>query len=459
MRSIMIFCISLVLFASCKVGPKYERSELANQKKSYAQGQSNGDSLKLAQWFELYKDNGLQSLIKIALDNNPDLRVAIARVEEARFNAAIVRANLFPSIGYQLGAGTSSAQPNAEKAFVAQDRTFYNGALTLNWELDLFGRIRSGKSAAVNTYLQQEAIKRNVLVLLVAEIADNYFLLRDLDYRLEVSQRTVNSRKESLRINSERFNKGYSAEIDKLQADIQLATVEAAVPALQRQIVIVENLLNQLCGRTGGVIVRGLNNKDQQLPPSIPAGLPSQLIERRPDIQSAEFALKAQYDRVGVAQANRFPVISLTGALGMASPQLGTLLTGNSPYASVSGGLLGPVFAFNQNKRRVDVEKQRLQQLEASYDKVVLTSLLEVDNAIAGNFYLQSEFEARKRQVSAADKALTLSKQRYNFGYTSYLEVLIQENYLFDAKIQESITLRQKHSAIVSLYKALGGGW
>lgn len=459
MKKYIWFIIVTLLIGSCRVGPKYERNQLANSKQTYAQGEANGDSLKLSSWFELYKDKALQDLINRALDSNPDLRVALARVEEARYNAAIVRANLLPVIGYQLGAGTSNANINAKEALVAQDRTFYNGALTLNWELDLFGRIRSGKSAAVNAYLEQESVKRNVQVILVAEVADNYFLLRDLDYRLEVAKRTVISRTESQRINADRFAKGYSAEIDKLQADIQLATVEAVIPNIQRQIVLVENALNLLCGRTGGTIARGSKNVDQQLPPNIPAGLPSQLLERRPDIQGAEFALKSQYDKVGVAQANRFPIISLTGALGMASPQLSTLLTGNSPYASVSGGILGPIFAFNQNKRRVDVEKQRVAQLQANYDRTILNALLEVDNAIAGNYYFQQEFEARKRQVVAAEKAVELSRQRYNFGYTSYLEVLIQENSLFDAEIQESITLRQKHSAIVSLYKALGGGW
>lgn len=459
MRNLILIVATISMLASCRVGPKYEKNNIEQSKASYSHASEKSDSLKLEEWFNVYKDPSLQKLVRKALDSFPDMRAAVARIEEARANAAIVKANLLPTIGYQLGAGTSNAGTNPQQAFIAQDRNYLNAAATLNWELDLFGRIRSSQSSFKNIYEQQIAAQKALMVSLIAEVADNYFLLLDLDNRIAIAQRTIDSRKESLRINAERFKKGYSAEIDELQAKMQLASVEATLPALKRQVVIVENNLHLLCGETGGTIERGSNIKQQSLPPSIPAGLPSQLLQRRPDVLAAEFALKAQYDRVGVAQANRFPVISLTGALGLASPQLSTLVSGNSTYASLGGGILGPIFAFNQNKRRVDVEKQKVAQLQAQYDKTVINALLDVETALAGNTFLAEEFEARNRQVEAARKALELSRQRYNFGYTSYLEVLIQENSLLDAEFQESVTLRQKHSAIVGLYKALGGGW
>lgn len=458
----------IVIFSSlqaCRVGPEYERNGIAANKKEYAsldsskQSATKIDSLKLEKWFDLYKDDALRQLIKAAMENNPDMRLVAARVEEARANAGAVRASLLPTLGYDIGAGFNRNGTNPEAALVSRERDYFNGAAILSWEIDLFGKIRNNRNSFINTYLQQEALQRNLMVSLVAEVADNYFLLRDLDNRLVIAKRTVESRKESLRINTERFNKGYTAEIDKLQSEIQLASVEAVVPLLKRQIQQVENQLNLLTGRNGGSINRGLLNKEQTLPPEIPAGIPSQLLERRPDIQAAEFALKAQYDRIGIAQANRFPTLNLTAVLGMASPQLTTLVNGQSPYTAVAGGLTGPIFAFNQNKRRVDAERQKAEQFQATYDKTVLQALLDVDFALANNNTLSEEYNARKRQVAAAEKAYKLSRQRYDFGYTSYLEVLTQENFLFDAEIQESITLRQKHSAIVTLYKALGGGW
>lgn len=465
MKKLIWMLISLSALYACRVGPEYERKDSVKNKNAYVgqestkQDSSKVDSLKLEKWFDLYKDDALRQLIKAAMENNPDMRLAAARVEEAKANAGVVRATLFPTIGYDIGAGINRNGSNPEAALVSRERDYFQGAATLNWEIDLFGKIRNNRNSFINTYLQQEALQRNLMVSLIAEVADNYFLLRDLDNRLAIAQRTVESRKEYLRINTERFNKGYAAEMDKLQAEIQLAAIQSTVPFIKRQIQQVENQLNLLTGRNGGTINRGLLNKEQTLPPDIPAGIPSQLLERRPDIQAAEYALKSQYDRIGVAQANRFPTLNLTAVLGLASPQLTTLVNGQSPYTAVAGGLTGPIFAFNQNKRRVDVERQKAEQFQATYDKTVLQALLDVDFALANNTTLSEEYEARKRQVQAAEKAYILSRQRYDFGYTSYLEVLIHENFLFEAEIQESIILRQKHSAIVTLYKALGGGW
>jgi outer membrane protein, multidrug efflux system len=455
-----LILILVVFFGACKVGPKYKRSALAESKKNFGSNQTiDTSTASLAKWFDIYQDATLQELIKATLDNNLDLKLTLARVEEARANAGIVKANLLPNIGYGLGAGTSNAKQNPAEAMVAVPNTYYNGAVYLNWEIDLFGKIRNNKSAYVNSYLQQEELRKNLQIVLIAEVASNYFLLRDLDNRLEVTERTLIARKESLRINTERFEKGYSAEIDQLQAQTQYYALEASMNSFKRQIVLVENGLNLLMGRSGGNIPRGKTNTTQNLPPTIPAGLPSQLLERRPDIQAAEFSLKAQYDRIGVAQANRFPTLSLTAALGLASPQLSSLVSSNSLYNSASAGLLGPIFAFNQNKKRVDVERQRAEQTQAIYDKTVLQAFLEVDNSLSNNNYLALELAARNKQVLAAKKALELSRQRYSFGYTSYLEVMIQENALFDAEVFESIAARERNTALVNLYKALGGGW
>ncbi len=461
MRTLKLILL-LAVISACKVGPNYKRSELAASKKSFVTPSNENntkDSSSLVKWFDLYNDNVLQDLLKTALANNLNMKLTLARIEEARENAGIVKANLLPHIGYQIGMGNSNAKINAIDARIGFPNSFSNGALNINWEIDLFGKIRNARAAALNSLKEQEELRNNLCVVLVAEVADNYFLLRDLDNRLRIAERTLLSRKESLRINNERFAKGYNAELDLLQAQMQYAAVEAAIPGIQRQIVLVQNGLNLLLGRSGGEIARGKTNAEQNLLPSIPAGLPSQLLERRPDIKAAEYNLMAQTNRVGVAMANRFPSLSLTAALGLASPQLNALISSNSIYNSGVAALSGPVFAFKQNKRRVEIERQRAIQAQAMYEKTVLQAFLEVDNSLSNHFYLGKEYDARMVQVKAGKKALELSTQRFNFGYTSYLEVLVQENALFDAEIQESITLRQKHSALVNLYKALGGGW
>ncbi len=456
------FILLLAVITACKVGPNYKRSELAASKKSFvtpSNENSSKDSSTLIKWFDLYHDNALQELLKTALANNLDMKLTLARIEEARENAGVVKANLLPNIGYQVGVSNSAASANAVDARLGAPYNNGYAAVNLRWEIDLFGKIRNARSAALNTLNEQEELRKNLCVVLVAEVADNYFLLRDLDNRLSIAERTLLSRKESMRINKERFEKGYNAELDLLQAQMQYSAVEAAIPAIQRQIVLVQNGLNLLLGKSGGEISRGKSNVDQDFVPSIPAGLPSQLLERRPDIKAAEFNLMAQTNRIGVAMANRFPTLSLTASKGIGSSELSSIINANSLYGSLAASLTGPIFAFKQNKRRVEIERQRAIQAQAIYEKTVLQAFLEVDNSLSNHFYLGKEFEARKAQVQAGQKALELSHQRFSFGYTSYLEVLVQENVLFDAEIQASITLRQKHSALVNLYKALGGGW
>ncbi len=458
-RIIQIFCV-LGIVAACKVGPKYERPDVVARKAEYSQQQpGKKDSITTAKWFDIYEDDALKQLIKLALDSNRNLLLAIAKVEEAKASAAIVKSNLLPQLNYGVGANFTDAGTNAQRAFVAQNINVYQAKTTLNWEIDLFGKIRNAKEAAVNEYLSREEVRKNIQVSLIAEVAANYFLLRDLDNRYAIAERTIASRKESLRIISERFAKGYIAEIDKLQAQQQLAIAEALMPNVRRQRITIENNLNVLCGKNSGQIVRGKSNYEQKLPPAIPVGLPSELLERRPDVQAAEFAVAAQYNRIGVAQANRFPTLSLTAALGLASPQLSSLVESNSLYGGVGAGIAGPIFAFGQNKRKVDVERKRAEQALLQYEQTVLIAFAEVESSLGQFNNLGEEYEARKRQVEAAKRALDLSSQRYNTGYTSYLEVLIQENSLFDAELQESIVLQQKHTAMVSLYKALGGGW
>ena len=417
------------------------------------------DTSALASWFEIYHDTALQNLIKAAIDSNRDLLAAGARMEEARALSGAVKANLYPHFGYQALAGGGKSGTEAQKVNGGVDGAVFNVLGTLNWELDVWGKLRHANKSALNVFMASEANRDALQVSLVAEVASDYFLLRDLDNRLVISQNTFAGRKINTRLITDKFEKGYVSELDKLQAEQQESIAAAAIPAFEREIILTENAIRILIGLGPGTVVRGVSNYDQILSPDIPVGLPSQLLERRPDVMASEFALQAQFERIGVAQANMFPSLSLTGVLGFASPQLSTLLTSNGVVANGFGSLVGPLFNFGQNKRLVEVERQRTNVLFYQYQQISLNAFADVDNALASYRTFNEEQFQRKRQVQAAEKALVLSQARYDNGYTSYLEVIIQQTNLFDAQLLESTTMQEKLNSIVSLYKALGGGW
>jgi multidrug efflux system outer membrane protein len=313
--------------------------------------------------------------------------------------------------------------------------------------------------AAYQDFLTDVENRNALVVSLVAEVAQLYFILCDLDNRMKIAERTLAARRESTRIIAERFNKGYVSEIDKLQAEQQEALAAVTIPNFRRQIITTENAIRVLMGMAPGSIARGQALYAQQVSPDIPEGLPSQLLERRPDIRAAERKLEAQFNYIGVAKASLYPSFSLTGLLGFASPQLSTLIGGSGFVANGFANMVGPIFQFNRNRRRVRVEEYRTKQLAYQYEQVCLQAFADVDNALAQYRTYAEEYDIRHAQVLAARKSLELTQARYDFGYSSYYEVLIQQNYLFDAELAESTTLQQKINAIVFLYKSLGGGW
>jgi len=407
----------------------------------------------------VYKDTVLTQLIRSVLDSNLDVLTAVARVEESRALYGFSKSFLWPSVGYNLGAGVSDIGSNAFKTGAGIDGEVYQGYGVMNWEIDLFGKLSHQKRSAWAQYLASENNAQAVRVSLIAETATLYFILRDLDNRLEIAKQTVVSRIESLKVISDRFDKGYVAELDKFQAQQQLAVVEALVPNLERQIVITQNALRVLTGMSPGAISRGRNIYDQQLPLEIPAGIPSDLLQRRPDIIAAEQELISRTEEIGVATALRFPTISLTGFLGFASPQLSSIVDPESFAMGISGGLFGPVFEFGKNRRRLEVRKSQAAQFSFQYQKTVLNAFAEVDNSLASLRTYTLEHAAYARELTAASKAFALTQVRYDEGYSDYLELLNQQDNLFDAQLNESITQSQQNIAVVNLFKALGGGW
>jgi multidrug efflux system outer membrane protein len=452
-----LFLITLISLSGCLVGKKYSKPE-APTGITYRDTVVT-DTSALEKWFQLYQDTALQTIIRTTLDSNQDLLTASARIEEARAQTAVIKANLYPQLNYSATAGGGKAGTDAEKIAGGVQGGFFNIFGQLDWELDIWGKLRHNTRSAVAQFLSEVQNRNALQASLIAEAAGEYFLLRDLDNELSIANQTLDSRKENTRIITDRFNKGYVAEIDKLQALQQEYVAATTIPALQRQIVITENALRLLMGMGPGQVPRGYSNFDQSISPDIPVGLPSQLLERRPDIMAAEKSMQSQFEQIGVAQANRLPTISLTGILGFASPELSTLISNKGFVANGFGDIFGPIFNFGQRKNAVEVERRRFEQANYQYQKTVLAAFGDVDNALTFYRTFTDEYAQRKAQVEAAQRALFLSNARYDNGYTSYVEVILMQDNLFDAQFAESQALRGKLNAIVQLYKALGGGW
>jgi outer membrane protein, multidrug efflux system len=452
-----LLAFSIVLLTSCMVGKKYNKPEMPAG--IVYPNATNSDTAALARWFEIYHDTALQTLIKMAIDSNRDLLASVSRVQEALAFSGAVKANLYPHLSYQAAAGGGKAGTEAVKVQGGVTGGLLNVFGVLNWELDLWGKLRLQHQSAIDDFMSSKANRDALQVSLVAEVAGDYFLLRDLDNELMISEHTLEGRKKNTQIISDKFSHGYVSELDLLQAQQQEAIAAAAIPGFRRQITLTENAIRVLIGLGPGPIARGASNYDQILSPDIPVGLPSQLLERRPDIVASEYALQSQFARIGIAQANRFPTISLTGILGFASPQLTNMFSSQGLVANGFGSLAGPLLNWGQNKQLVEVEKYKTEQAYYQYQQTIFNAFADVDNALASYRNLNEEHLARKQQVDAAAKSLTLSQARYDNGYTSYLEVIIMQTNLFDAQLAESLTMQQKLNSIVSLYKALGGGW
>jgi multidrug efflux system outer membrane protein len=417
------------------------------------------DSISLIGWTEVYKDTALTRLIQTVLSSNLDLLTAVSRVEEARATYGIAKSYMLPSFGYSVTGGANNVGANAQQSGAGIPGPAYSGYATMSWELDLFGKLRHLKRSSWAQFLATENNAQAVRISLIAETATLYFILRDEDNRLDIAKKTVAMRTESLKIISERFSKGYVSELDQLQAQQQLALAMAVVPNAEKRMIIVQNALRVLTGQVPGTISRGNTIYNQQLPPEIPAGIPSDLLQRRPDIIAAEQTLISQTEEIGVATAMRFPSISLTGFLGYSSPSLSTIVNPASLALGIAGNLAGPIFEFGKNKRRVEAQIYRTEQYNYQYQKTVLNAFAEVDNSLASLRLNTQEHDAYKLALDAASKAYSLTEARYYDGYTNYLELLNQQDNLFNAQLNESSTQTSQNIAVVSLFKALGGGW
>jgi len=452
---ILIAFTPLLFLTNCAVGPDFQKPQIDTLQVYRYDSLNVIDTLAVLKWWELFNDPILDTLIHQALNENRDLRIAAARIQEARANLGFTGADRYPKLDIQAGAARGNYGVG-----IKLPETSSNFFITpvLSWEIDFWGKFSRATESAEAQLLASEYSLRKVQVSLISEVIGTYFLLLDYAQRLDISRQTLESRLISLDIIQQRFDQGIIPEIDLNQAQIQKEIAEASIPAYERAYSQTENSLSILLGKNPGVIKNGKPLYEQIVPPEIPVGLPSQLLSRRPDIAEAEFLLMAQNAQVGVAVAQRFPSISLTGILGLASSDLSTLTDGGTAW-SISGGLLGPIFNFNKNIARVEVEEARTEQALYKYENTVLNAFREVEDALIGIETYSKQVASIERQFAAADNASNLSRDRYNQGVTSYLEVQETERAAFNANLELSATKKDYLNAYVKLYKALGGGW
>ncbi len=457
MKKISFITIMILLgLTGCMVGPNFQKP-VVKTPTYYLYDSTATDTVLNVEWWSLFRDSTLEALIDTALLRNRDVLIAASRVQEARAVVGYTKADIYPSFSYSGdGSRMRTALPGSDAPATFNS---FSALGNVNWEIDFWGKYRRATEGARADLLAKEYGRRAVMISLIADVATNYFLLLDYRARLSVSRQTLVTRRQSLSIMEARFRHGTIPEVDLSQAQIQEAIAAAAVPLFERRIAKTEHALQVLLGRNPGPLPL-VGRLEEILPPdTLPPGLPSQLLQRRPDILQAEQMLAAQNARIGVAQAMRFPSFSITGALGLASGELSTFVSSDAVAWSFGGGLIGPIFNFGKNKRRVEIERARTEQMRLGYEKTVLNAFREVEDALVDVYTYNRELDTRRRQLVAATNASRLSGERYDGGVTSYLEVLDSERTLFDTQLILAETYQLKLNSYVKLYKALGGGW
>ncbi len=452
-----VLIVLSILIYSCAVGPNYHTPEDTTTEnfKTRVKDSMFSDSIVNLKWWEIFQDTILNTLVKEALANNKNLLIAASRVEQARENVKFTKADRRPTFSYNASAARGN---NVLGNVLSSEINSFSGSLNAQWELDFWGKYKRGNEAAKAELLSSFYGKRAVEIALISEVATNYFSLIAYRTQLEISQKTLASRDSTLQIIQERFDYGYTHIIDVNQAQIQKAIAQAAVPVYERLIGVTENNLSVLLGKMPEGVDTYQTFYDYELPKDIPVGIPSEILQRRPDILQAAQEYRIANANVGIATAMRYPSISLTGLVGVGSNELSTILDNGLGW-SAAAGITGPLFQWGKNARRVDIAREQAKQSLLSYENTVLTSMQEVSNSLIEIETLKEELEARQLRVDAATSASYLSSQRYYQGVTSYLEVTENQRQEFDAELSYSSNFQELLAAHVQLYKSLGGGW
>lgn len=459
-RSRARFSAILLLFlcAGCAVGPNYKRPAVPVPP-GYRSASPNQSAVSFGdeKWWDAFQDPTLRDLIKTALQQNFDVRIAAARVLEAQAQLGITRADQLPSL-----AGTVSGE-NERISQSARLPAINTGITSVGlsgaWELDFWGKFRRATESARASLLAQEWAQREVMSTLVSDVASAYFQLRELDLELEISQQTLASRKDSLRLTQVLADHGATSLLDVRQAEQLVYTAAASIPDLEQKIAQQENFISILLGQNPEDVPRGLKLVDQPHALEVPAGLPSSLLERRPDIRSAEQQLVAANAQIGVAKANYFPQISLTGTAGYQSSALTSLFTSQAGFWTAGGSALQPIFEGGRIRGGVRLARARAEEARLAYQQTVQQAFRDVSDSLIA-YRKSQEFRVQQEQLTeAAEGATKLSTMRYKGGATSYLEVLDSDTRYFSARLTLAQAQLRELQSLVNIYRSLGGGW
>jgi len=447
--------VGLTFLSGCAVGPDYKRPDLKLPDKHRGAITAN-DKKFLADfpWWDIFKDPTMKALIDDALKNNFDLKMATAKAEQMRELAGVKKADYYPQLNYSgmdnYGQGvTQYGLPSGKASNMAM------GTVQMQWELDIWGRVRRASESATAQYLASVEARRSITIILIAEVATAYLELRALDNQLAIAKRTTESFQSTYDLFASRHKAGTVSLLETSRAGAALAQAAASIPQIEGQIIEKENQINFLVGKTPGAIQRGQALSEQYLAPITPAGIPSSLLERRPDIRQAEQELVSANAEIGVAKANFFPQFSLTGLLGAASVDLKTF----SNSYSLGGSVTGPLFNGGKNSANYQATKQAYEQAKAQYEKTIISALREVSDALTLQQKLVDVRDQQYKAVNFLRQATKLSISRYIGGLARYTEVLDAQQQLFPAENALLETDRDRLVAVVQLFKALGGGW
>ncbi|NQU44742.1 efflux transporter outer membrane subunit [bacterium] len=466
----------LLLVTGCAMGPNYQRpAELVPEDFRTASALTRAETTSLTlsadmPWWEVFKDPRLQSLIQTALVNNQDLKIATSRIDEARALLGITSSELYPALG-ATGSVTRSRTPASQRALIVPPtpanpdgvyspryNTAYAALLDLSWEVDLWGRVRRSRESARAELLATAEARDTIVSFLVTEVARSYFALLELDREVEITSATLQSRERILYLRERRREQGLASDLEVRRFQAEVSGVRASLAVLEQQVFQTENALSALLGEPPQSIRRGLPFQEQPRIPTVPVGLPADLLERRPDLRAAEQQLVAATARIGAAKAAFFPRIALTASYGYRSTELKRLIESNSPGWLITGAAAQPLFEGGRNWFNYKATQARREQAVQNYRKTILQALREVSDALIARKQTALEREQRAEQVAALQDSVRLSERRYDAGQSSYLELLDAQQQLLAAELLWERARLNELLASVLLYKALGGG-
>lgn len=460
MRSAAVCALFAFVLCGCMIGSDYRRPAVeapASWRFEAKEVREIGNTA----WWEQFDDPVLNDLILVALKENKDILIAAARTEEFMGRYRTTRAGIFPQVGGAAAGSRTQVSDRINEYLPAIYDNPYDDYLLLgnaSWEIDLWGKIRRANEAARANLLSTEESRRTVIMSLVSDVAAAYIDLRDLDRELEIAEGTLKSRENTLQLFRLRFDRGVISELELRQVQLEYETALATVPVIQKLIIQQENLISILLGRNPGAIARG-KAIDQLVLPAVPSGLPSDLLERRPDIRQAEQDLISANALIGVAKAAYFPRISLTGSFGVEAAALSSLFTGPAQMWSFGLPITVPIFTAGAISGQVKATEAVQKQALIHYQQVIQQAFKEVNNALIDQSKTRDQLQAQKQQVETANAYMRLARLKYDNGYVSYLEVLDAERSLFNVQLSYARTQANLFRALVNLYKSMGGGW